>query len=182
MNSAPLPWNFWKWKTTTWIHVPANLMEGTSVIGFHIQLEMSHWDLPSIGEGCRIAKFILTIQLFQINSAPPPYPHERHFWNWGVKTTAGIHVPGKPKEGTSGIGFHIQLVEMTYLDIPSILGAEFAWNSPFPSMLLCHPCVIFSLIWYKSFNMIYVFHVFFYSSLVASLLNSVCLLSWIHAL
>ena len=34
-----------------------------------------------------------------------------------------------PVEGTSRIGFHFQL-EMFHLDMPSIGGVEFIWNSP----------------------------------------------------
>ena len=50
----------------------------------------------------------------------------------GVKTTAGIHIKGNPKEGTSRIGYHFQL-EISHLDMPSRgggRGGEFMWHSP----------------------------------------------------
>ena len=70
-------------------------------------------------------------------SPPPPPPPLKVLLVLGVKVTAAIHVPAKPygshfwqnhMEVTYGSGFHLRL-EMTHLDIPSIWGAEFTWNS-----------------------------------------------------
>ena len=152
-------------KTTAWIHVIANHMEGTFGIGFHFQLEMTHLDMPFIGEGCRIenSSGLANYSRWILHH---PLPHERHFLNWGWKWQLKFMSQLNLMEGTSGIGFHFQL-EMSYLDMPSIEVAEFIWNSQFPGIMLRHLCLQCLCLLFLSCSF---------------LKEYVCRLSWIHAL